>query len=146
MIMISPFKNKIFTIAFFAGLAAYGLLILSFFLPFGARELAGERITTYKLSDIEDVGAGVYLGVMATLIVWILIPKRWAAIVGIVFSAIFLVFAIVVVKLDGDGNNLKLMAGATLLWLAPLIILISFVVRTVIHSIMKKRAGSASAE
>lgn len=142
--MKSHFKNKALTIAVIVGLIAYGLMLLSFFLPFGARELAGEKLRTYNLTQIEETGAWVYLGVMGTLIIWLLIPKRWAAIVGIVFSAIFLIFAIILVKFDGEGNDLNLMIGATLIWLAPLVILITFIVRTVLHGKMKKAAKAES--
>ena len=148
-------KSSGYTVGLILGIAAYAALILSFFIAFvGTKSI---RVSAYgysygagpesysllqlaKLTDYTEIGPLVYivLALCALVIIWLLIPKRWAAIIGAVWSANIITFTVILMiafgaasKAIGYGTLIELKFGAWLMLIAGIIMLVACIMRAV---------------
>lgn len=160
-------KSRDYTIALMLGLASYVALILSFFLPYlglkdSSLSYSASFIELTKLSSLFSVSntvgmmshglisasnivAIVFLIFCIITIIWLLIPKRWAAIIGAVWCAIIVIYALwfmIVFGNAGSYASLELKIGALLMLIAGIIMLDACIMLAI--TLKRRRPAPAS--
>lgn len=99
-----------------------------------------ETLDQLSSSQAEEALIGFWFIVIffAVNIVWAIVPKMWAAIVGIAYSFFTMIFGIVQVA-DWAGNNLDLAVGAVFLALFSILLFITSIVKLVFTIMDRKK-------
>lgn len=116
------------------------MMTVSLFLP--AVSYGGRTVTLLDVASghSEAVGGFWIVAVLCALTIpWAAIPKKWAAIVGTIYTLLPMILCIVQVA-DLAGNGIKLAVGSIFLVLFPILLFVGLIVKLVLLIKDKKRS------
>lgn len=128
--MNNMMQNKEYKTAFFIGLAAFALMMIAAFLEFATISIGSYSIVSFTFLDMfqQETEGHFVIAFLAASIIWLLIHKRWACIVGAFHSA-GCTISILMAYLTHHPKPSAMGVGAVVMLLSALAILVTCIVR-----------------
>ena len=143
-VQIGSKKVKLSRVICLAGVAVVLLLTLAWFLPvvkFAGKSIRFMEVFEEMGSSSSDAQAGFWMMVVLCAIsaIWLLIPKKWAAIVGMIYHLIPMILCFVQVS-DWKSHDSSLAIGGALLIPLAIIAFVLCIAKLVVLIKEKKQA------